>query len=49
MKLPFNDGDSVLRAAQKFCDLYDIGRDNLDTIQNHIRQNSKNLPFDPNR
>ena len=32
MSLPFNDGDSALKAAEKFVAHYQLGKDNLGVI-----------------
>jgi len=47
MKFPYNDGQDTMRVAEKFIARERIGLESLTQIQQHIRNNSKNLPYVP--
>ena len=42
-KLPFNNGDNAIQAAENFCAREDLGRGNIDQIRNFISQHSQNF------
>jgi len=42
-KLPFNNGDNAITAAEKFCVREQLGRANIDQIRTFITTNSKSF------